>query len=55
MHPPTLCNAKRDWGPILQPVHAAPEVGAYEILWTEPNASFKILAKRFAGSPGARP
>jgi DNA processing protein len=51
----TLWSAKGDFGPILQPIDAALEVGAYEALWSERDASFKTLAERFAGNPGARP
>jgi DNA processing protein len=50
----SLSNAK-GVGPILQPIDAALEIGAYEVLWTEPKASFKTLADRFARSPGALP
>jgi DNA processing protein len=52
---PSLWNHERDVGPILHPIDAGLEVGAYELLWTEPKASFKTLAERFAKSPGARP
>jgi DNA processing protein len=52
---PTFWNVRSDVGPVLQPIDAALEVGAYEVLWTEPKASFKTLAERFARSPGARP
>lgn len=31
------------------------ELGAYEALWDEPNASFKRLAEKFAQSPGSLP
>jgi len=51
----TLWSAKSNLGPIAQPIDAALEVGAYEALWTEQDASFKSLAERFAASPGARP
>jgi DNA processing protein len=51
----TLWSAKTDLGPIMQPIDAALEVGAYEALWSEKDASFKTLAERFASSPGARP
>lgn len=51
----TLWSAKSDLGPLVQPIDAALEIGAYEALWTEPDASFKSLAERFAQSPGARP
>jgi len=51
----TLWSAKPDLGPLVQPIDAALEIGAYEALWTEPDASFKSLAERFAQTPGARP
>jgi DNA processing protein len=50
----TLWN-KKAFGPISDPIDAALEIGAYEALWTEHNASFKSLAERFASFPGARP
>jgi DNA processing protein len=31
------------------------ELGAYEALWDQDRASFKTIASRFAGSPGALP
>ncbi len=31
------------------------ELGAYETLWEEPDASFKALSEKFAGRPGALP
>jgi len=55
MNQATLWSAKSDLGPIMQPIDAALEVGAYEALWSEKDASFKTLAERFASSPGARP
>lgn len=51
----TLWSVKGDLGPIAQPIDAALEIGAYEALWTEQNASFKSIAERFAETPGARP
>lgn len=51
----SLWSAKGDLGPIIQPIDAALEVGAYEALWSEEKASFKSLAERFAGAPGTRP
>jgi DNA processing protein len=55
MHQPSLLSATGDLGPIAHPIDAALEIGAYEALWSEQNASFKSLAERFAGAPGARP
>lgn len=55
MQQATLWSGNRDLGPIRQPIDASLEVGAYEALWTEHNASFKTIAERFAGAPGARP
>lgn len=50
-----LWNGKSDVGPIAHPIDAALEIGAYESLWSEAGASFKSLAERFEGQPGARP
>ncbi len=51
----TLWNVKNDAGPLCDPIDAALELGAYEAMWTEQNASFKSLAEKFAESPDARP
>lgn len=51
----SLWTAKSDFGPVSGPIDAALEVGAYETLWTEHNASFKSIAELFANKPGARP
>jgi DNA processing protein len=51
----TLLWASRDGGPITAPLDAALELGAYETLWSETNASFKSIAERFSRAPGARP
>jgi len=51
----TLLFGSRDAGPMSAPLDAALEVGAYEALWSESNASFKSMAERFLRSPGARP
>ncbi len=48
-------NIKDEVGPFVDPIDAALELGAYEALWTEHNASFKSLAEKFAESPDARP
>ncbi|WP_374659905.1 DNA-processing protein DprA [Phenylobacterium sp.] len=50
-----LWSANSDLGPIAQPIDAALEIGAYETLWSQTNASFKSIAERFARQPGARP
>jgi DNA processing protein len=55
MQQTTMWESKRDFGPIIQPIDASLEVGAYEVLWSEQDASFKSLAEKFAGAPGARP
>ncbi|SIR38467.1 DNA processing protein [Rhizobium sp. RU35A] len=51
----TLWNVKNEVGPLFDPIDAALELGAYEALWSEQNASFKSLAEKFAESPEARP
>lgn len=51
----TLWNTKTGDGPMAAPLDAALEIGAYEALWTEHNASFKSIAEKFQGCPGARP
>lgn len=50
-----LWSRRPDSGPLASPIDAALEVGAYEALWSETNASFKSLAQRFSGAPGTRP
>jgi DNA processing protein len=50
-----LWSRRPDGGPVASPIDAALELGAYELLWSESNASFKTLAERFSGSPGTRP
>ncbi|THK36763.1 DNA-processing protein DprA [Ensifer sp. MPMI2T] len=51
----TLWNVRNEMGPLAHPIDAALELGAYEALWTEQNASFKSLAEKFAAAPDARP
>lgn len=51
----SLWTANSDLGPIVHPIDAALEVGAYEVLWADQNATFNSLAERFAKAPGARP
>lgn len=55
MQQPMLWGFKDVEGPIEAPLDAALEIGAYEALWSEHNASFKTIAERFRASPGARP
>jgi DNA processing protein len=42
-------------GPVVHPIDAALEVGAYEALWSERSASFKSIAELLAEHPGTRP
>lgn len=51
----TMWSVKDVAGPIAAPLDAALELGAYEVLWSEHNASFKTIAERFRDAPGARP
>jgi DNA processing protein len=51
----SLWSGKNELGPLADPIDAALELGAYEALWTEQNASFKSLAEKFAKTPEARP
>lgn len=55
MHQSTLWSVGDRSNPISAPIDAALEIGAYEALWCEHNASFKSIAERFRGQPGARP
>lgn len=55
MHQSTLWSTGDRSQPVAAPIDAALEIGAYEALWCEQNASFKSIAERFRGSPGARP
>ena len=55
MQQTSFWSLKEDSGPIAAPYDAVLEMGAYEALWTEHNASFKSLAEAFRRSPGARP
>lgn len=55
MNQPHLWQSRSDAGPLVQPIDAALEIGAYESLWTEHNASFRSIAERFAQNPGTRP
>lgn len=51
----TLWNVDDRAEPIAAPFDAVLELGAYEALWSEHNASFKSIATTFRNSPGARP
>ncbi len=55
MQQATLWQGDSDRGPIIDPIDATLELGAYEALWADQDASFKSLAERFARRPGARP
>lgn len=48
---PTIDRA----GPMAAPIDATLEIGAYESLWCEHNASFKSIANRLRDLPGSRP
>lgn len=51
----TLWSIRDAEGPIAAPLDAALEIGAYEVLWSQHNASFKSIAEQFRASPGMRP
>jgi DNA processing protein len=55
MTQPMLWNQQSNDALFASPIDAALEVGAYEALWSENNASFKTLATRFSETPGSRP
>lgn len=55
MQQSTLWSVSDRASPITAPIDAALEIGAYEALWCEQNASFKTIAKRLRNAPGARP
>lgn len=55
MTQPMLWNQQSNDALFASPIDATLEVGAYEALWSENNASFKSLAARFSETPGARP
>jgi DNA processing protein len=55
MQQATLWQGDNDRGPIIDPIDATLELGAYEVLWAHQHASFKWLADRFARHPGTRP
>lgn len=47
--------ARRLDGPTISPISPLVEMGAYEALWLEPNASFKSIAEKFEADPTALP
>jgi DNA processing protein len=47
--------ALRSEGPALAAISPKLELGAYEALWLEKGATFKVLAERFARDPAALP
>ncbi len=51
----TLWSVSDPTGPVSAPLDAALEIGAYESLWCEHNASFKSIASRLRSTPGSRP
>ena len=51
----SLLAAERSSGPFVDVIDAALELGAYERLWCEQNASFKSIAEKFAQKPHSRP
>ncbi len=55
MQQQTFWSIRSAEGPIAAPLDAALELGAYEALWSEHNASFKSIAERFRDRPGMRP
>lgn len=55
MQQQTFWSIRSAEGPIAAPLDAALELGAYEALWSEHNASFKSIAERFRARPGMRP
>lgn len=55
MHQSTLWSVSDRSNAITAPIDAALEIGAYEALWCEHNASFKSIAGQFRNAPGSRP
>lgn len=55
MQQSTIWSIGNGAGPIPAAIDAALEIGAYETLWCEHNASFKSIAERLRSAPGARP
>jgi DNA processing protein len=51
----TFWSLKDDGGPVVHPIDAALELGAYEALWSQKSASFKRIAEQLARHSGARP
>jgi DNA processing protein len=42
-------------GALMRPIDAALEIGAYEVLWSMQNTTFKTIAELFSKNVGARP
>lgn len=55
MGQPTFWSIRDKSSPILHPIDGALEMGAYEALWSEKDASFRRIAERLAKQPGVRP
>jgi len=55
MQEATLFSAGRSSGPFVDVIDAALELGAYETMWSEHNASFKSIAEKFSKHECARP
>ena len=55
MNSTQLFAAEHGVGPFIDTVDVALELGAYEELWTYPNASFKTIATKFSESDNSRP
>lgn len=51
----TMHLAQQHNGPALSPISPKRELGAYEAMWLESNATFKSIAERFAADPSALP
>lgn len=51
----TLWSATGANGPLSSPIDAALEIGAYEALWCQHNASFRSIAERFRSESALRP
>src|SRR5438132_955179 len=51
----SLAVALEDTASYRRPVSPFREMGAYEALWTEKKASFRVIADKFRAHPGALP
>lgn len=51
----TLWSMEKGGATVASPIDAALEIGAYEALWSEHNASFKTIAEKLRKTPGSRP